>query len=187
MSDTGDITQLLSQMADGDEQATNALLPLVYDELKRRAMSLMARESSGHTLQPTALVHDAFLVLTNQRAVDWKNRTHFFALASKQMRRILVDHARGRLRQKRGGGATKVQLDENLGLSISRDADVVALDDALKRLEELDERQAAIVTLRFFGGLTVDEVAMVMDLKKRTVEAEWTATKAWLRRELTRE
>ena len=179
---SGDVTQLLGRVADGDDEAVETLLPLVYNELHRRATSLMRRESSGHTLQPTALAHDAFLVLVGQDRTDWKSRAHFFALASQAMRRLLVDHARGRLREKRGGGAVKIQLDESLGLSVQRDADVLALHDALQELEKVDERQAAIVSLRFFGGLSVEEVATVMKLSKRTVEAEWTMVKAWLRR-----
>lgn len=182
---SGDVTSLLGQVAEGDSGAVDRLLPLVYDELHRRASSMMRRESSGHTLQPTALVHDAFLVLVNQDRTDFKSRAHFFALASQAMRRLLVDHARARNREKRGGGALKIRLDEGQGLSVQRDADVLALHDALEELETIDKRQAAIVTLRFFGGLSVEEVATVMKVSKRTIESEWTMVKAWLRRTMS--
>ncbi len=180
-----DVTALLASLRAGDRSAVDALLPIVYDELRRRASSLMRAERAGHTLQPTALVHEAFLQLIHQDRVDWQGRAHFFAVASQLMRRILVDHARGRLRQKRGGAAPRISLDEGLGLSVERDADVVAVDDALKRLAELDPRQAEIVEMRFFGGLSVEEAAAVLGVSKRTVEGEWTMIKAWLRRELT--
>jgi RNA polymerase sigma factor (TIGR02999 family) len=179
-----DVTRLLQSATSGDRSAVEALLPVVYDELKRRAASLMRAERAGHTLQPTALVHDAFLQLIQQDRVDWQGRAHFFAVASQLMRRILVDHARGRLRQKRGGAAPRISLDEGMGLSVERDADVVAVDNALQRLAEVDPKQAEIVEMRFFGGLSVEEVAAVLGVSKRTVEAEWTMIKAWLRREL---
>ena len=143
------------------------------------------REREGHTLQPTALVHEAFLELVNQDRVDWQGRAHFFAVASHLMRRILVDHARSRLREKRGGKAERISLDEGLGLSVERDADVLALDDALKALAEEDPQQAELVAMRFFGGLSVEECAAVLGVSKRTVEAEWTLIKAWLRRQLS--
>ncbi|MCP4498974.1 MAG: sigma-70 family RNA polymerase sigma factor [Deltaproteobacteria bacterium] len=180
-----DITGLLRAVTEGDDDAKETLLPLVYADLKRRAGALMRSERAGHTLQSTQLVHDAFLTLVEQKRVTWNDRAHFFAMASKQMRRILVDHARARHRQKRGGTAVRVSLDDNLPLSAERDTDVLALEDALHRLEEVDEKQATIVTLRFFSGLTVDEVAAVMGSSKRSVEAEWTMIKAWIRRELT--
>jgi RNA polymerase sigma factor (TIGR02999 family) len=145
----------------------------------------MRRERPNHTLQATALVHEAFLQLIGQDRADWQGRAHFFAVASQLMRRILVDHARARLRDKRGGDAVRVSLDEGQGLSIQKDADVLALDDALERLAEVDPRQAEIVSLRFFGGLSVEEVAAVLGVSKRTVEGEWTLIKAWIRRELT--
>lgn len=180
-----DVTRLLADVAAGDRSAAEALLPIVYDELKRRAGMLMQRERAGHTLQPTALVHDAFLQLVQQDRVDWQGRAHFFAVASRIMRRLLVDHARARLRDKRGGGAERISLDEGLGLTIERDADVIALHDALEELAATDPRQAEIVELRFFGGLSVEEVAAVLGVSKRTVEGEWTMSKAWLRRALT--
>lgn len=184
MSEERDVTRLLIAATGGDARAAGELMPVVYDELKRRAAALMRRESAGHTLQATALVNEAYLRLINQDRVDWQGRTHFFAVASQIMRRILVDHARTRQRAKRGGGDVKVSLDEGLGLSTERDADVLALDQALQKLAEVDPRQAEIVVMRFFGGLTVEEVAAALGVSKRTVEAEWTMIKAWLRREL---
>ncbi len=180
-----EVTALLVAAADGDEKAHERLLPIVYDELRRRATSMMRRESSGHTLQATALVHEAYVRLVKQDRTDWQGRTHFFALASQMMRRVLVDHARGRMRAKRGDGKAHVELDEGAVLSPERDADVLALDEALDRLAEVDEQQAKIVVMRFFGGLTVDEVAQALGMSKRAVEAEWTMVKAWLRRELS--
>lgn len=179
------VTRLLSAATAGDRAAVELLLPIVYDELRRRAASLMRHERQGHTLQPTALVHEAFMQLVQQESVDWQGRAHFFAVASQMMRRILVDHARARRADKRGGGATRISIDEGLGLSITRDADVVAIDEALTKLAAVDKRQSEIISLRFFGGLSVDEVAAVLDMSKRAVEAEWTMIKAWLRRELS--
>jgi RNA polymerase sigma-70 factor, ECF subfamily len=190
-----DVTRLL-QAARDDAQAQQQLLDLVYDELHRRAELAMRGESSGHTLQPTALVHDVWEKLTGQRDVEWQGRAHFYALASKLMRRILVDHARARLRQKRGGDVKKVALDDAALdhavadapslLSAARGDDVLAVDEALEKLAQLDARQARIVEMRFFVGLTVDEVAEVLGVSRRTVEAEWTMVKAWLRKELAR-
>jgi RNA polymerase sigma-70 factor, ECF subfamily len=182
-----EVTKLLLAATQGDARAAEALIPVVYDELHRRAMAMMSRESHGHTLQATVLVHEAFLKLIDQQRVEWQGRTHFFAVASQVMRRVLVDHARGRRREKRGGGDVRISLDDSLPLSIQRDADVLALDEALRKLAEVDPRQADIVVMRFFGGLSVDEVAQSLGVSKRTVEAEWTMIKAWLRRELSDE
>lgn len=180
-----DVTQLLAAATAGDKKALDALLPVVYEELRAHASYLMKRERAGHTLQPTALVHEAFMKLVQQERVQWTGRAHFFAVASGLMRRILVDHARTRLAEKRGGGADRISIEEGLGLSVGHDADVLAIDAALQKLAELDPRQAEIVTLRFFGGLSVEEVAVVLAMSKRAVEAEWTMIKAWLRRELS--
>lgn len=180
-----DITQLLLAASAGNREASDELLPAIYDELKRRAAALMRREREDHTLQPTALVHDAFLQLIEVQSVDWKSRAHFFAVASQLMRRILVDHARARMADKRGGGRTLVPIDEEPGLSVTRDTDVLAIDEALRKLAALNPRHAEIVSMRFFGGLSVQEVAAVLDTPKRTLEAEWTLIKAWLRRALT--
>jgi len=180
-----DITGILSAASAGDAEAAHQLAPLVYDELRRRAAALMRREASGVTLQATQLVHDAYLRLVRQDRASWNDRHHFFAVASQTMRRLLVDHARARQRHKRGGGQARISLDDGLGLTVESDPDVLALDAALDRLRELDPRQAQLVELRFFGGLTVAEVAEVMGVSKRAVEAEWTMVSAWLRRELT--
>lgn len=177
-----DITALLQSSDAHDEEA---LLELVYAELHRVASGLLRHERAGHTLQPTVLVHEAWFKLVGQREVDWQGRAHFFALAARLMRRILVDHARSRHRLKRGGAQVRVSLDDNQPLTPESGDDVLAVHDALKRLAELDDRQARIVELRFFGGLSVDEVAAVLQVSKRTVEADWTLAKAWLRRELT--
>jgi RNA polymerase sigma factor (TIGR02999 family) len=185
--DAGDITGMLAAASGGDADAAQKLVGLVYDELRRRAEALMRRESPGHTVQATMLVHDAYLKLINQDRASWSDRNHFFAVAAQTMRRLLVDHARGRQRDKRGGGQVKVSLDEGLGLSSGDDADVLAVDEALGRLEALDPQQAKIVELRFFGGLTVEEVAQQLGMSKRAVEAEWTMIAAWLRRELRSE
>jgi RNA polymerase sigma-70 factor (ECF subfamily) len=180
-----DITQLLLAVSAGNHQAVEVLLPVIYDELRRRAASLMRHERENHTLQPTALVHEAFLQLVEIQSIDWKGRAHFFAVASQLMRRILVDHARTRQADKRNGGRTLVPIDEALGLSITRDTDVLAIDEALRKLAGLNPRHAEIVSMRFFGGLSVQEVAEVLGTPKRTLEAEWSLIKAWLRRELT--
>jgi RNA polymerase sigma-70 factor, ECF subfamily len=183
----GDITGMLLAASGGDAAAAKELVGLVYDELRRRAEALMKRESPGHTVQATMLVHDAYLKLINQDRASWSDRNHFFAVAAQTMRRLLVDHARGRQRDKRGGGQVKVSLEEGLGLSSGTDADVLAVDEALGRLELLDPEQARIVEMRFFGGLTVDQVAQQLGMSKRAVEAEWTMIAAWLRRELRSE
>lgn len=182
-----DITGLLEQIRCGDQQAMEQLVPLVYDELRRLAAEYMRRERTGHTLQPTALVHEAYLRLMEQRNPSWRNRAHFFGAAAGIMRRILVDHARGRAAAKRGAGAVTLSLEEAAeagGPSEKRDVDMVALDQALDRLGELDAQQSRIVELRFFGGLSVREAAEVLHLSPATVKREWTVARAWLFREL---
>jgi RNA polymerase sigma-70 factor (ECF subfamily) len=163
------------------------LVPLVYDELRRVAARYLRRESPGNTLQPTALVHEAFLKLAQQQRVDWQGRTHVLAIGAKAMRRILVDHAKRKRRVKHGGGLKRIELDEATALSPQRDADLLAVDEALEKLAQIDQRQATIVELRFFGGMTVEEVAEALGVSKRTVEAEWTMVRAWLRRELEKD
>jgi RNA polymerase sigma factor (TIGR02999 family) len=180
-----DVTQLLTAASKGDRGALDALLPVVYDDLRQRAAALMRRERGDHTLQPTALVHEAFLHLVANDRIDWQGRAHFFSVASRFMRRILVDHARARGAGKRGAGVTRVPIDQALSLSTTRDADVLMIDDVLEKLAALDPRHAEIVSMRFFGGLTVEEVAAVLGTPKRTLEEEWRLIKAWLRRELT--
>lgn len=179
-----DITRLLTAVSSGDRRAFDALVPVVYDELRRRASAFMQRERADHTLTPTALVHEAFLLLVQQERVDWKCRAHFFGIASQLMRRVLVDHARAHLADKRGGAMARITIDEDLEIVVEREADVLAVDVALHKLKELDPLHAQIVEMRFFGGLSVEEVAAVIARPKRTVEAHWTFIRAWLRREL---
>jgi RNA polymerase sigma-70 factor (ECF subfamily) len=180
-------TQIVNALAAGDRGAAEKLMPLVYDEFRELAADYLRHETRAHTLQPTALVHEAYLRLIDQTRVNWQGRTHFFAVGAQAMRRILVDHARARGRNKRGGGWHRIALDEHLAVSPHRDADVLAVDEAIDKLAQLDPRQARIVELRFFGGLTVEEVAEVLGVSKRTVENEWKIVRAWLRRELDRE
>jgi len=175
-----EVTRLLSRVGDGDESAASDLLPLVYDELRRLAGSYMRREQSDHTLQPTALVHEAYLRLVDQTRVCWQDRTHFFAVAATCMRRILVNHARDRRRLKRGGGARRVTLQDLAETGAVGDAELVDLDDALKRLERLDERKVRVVEFRFFAGLTVEQTAELLDLSPVTVKRDWEFARAWL-------
>jgi RNA polymerase sigma-70 factor (ECF subfamily) len=182
-----DATLLLEQTAQGRREAADRLMLLVYDELRSLAHRHLGREAAEHTLQTTALVHEAYLRLVDQTRVAWQGRTHFFAIGAQALRRALVDHARGRLREKRGGGRVRLELQDDIALAQGRSEDVLAVDEALVRLEALDPRQARIVELRFFAQLDMAEVAEALGVSKRTVEADWTAAKAWLRRELARE
>ena len=179
-----DVTQLLIKWSNGDKAALDELMPLIQEELRRLAHHYMSRERPGHTLQTTALVNEAYLRLVNRKDVHWQNRTHFFAIAATLMRSILVDHARSHAYAKRGGGAHKTELDEAMVVSKERAAEVVALDDALKQLENLDLKQSRIVELRFFGGLTIEETAEVLHLSPATIKREWSTAKAWLYHEL---
>lgn len=181
----GEATLTLTQIGRGDPGASARLLPLVYDKLRELADALMRHERTDQTLQPTDLVHEAYLRLIDQTRVDWNGRTHFCAVAAEAMRRILVDHARARRAQKRGGGRQRVALDEANRAVAGRDVDVVDLDEALSRLAELAPREARIVELRFFGGLTNVEVAEVLRVSVRTVEDDWRTARAWLRRGLS--
>jgi RNA polymerase sigma factor (TIGR02999 family) len=178
------ITQLLVEWSRGDQAALEQLMPLVYDELRRLARSYLRRERPDHTLQPTALVHEAYLRLIEQHSVNWQNRAHFFGLASQMMRRILVNHALARAADKRGGPAQKLSLDEATSLTDEREVGLIALDEALKELERLDPRQTRIVELRFFGGLSIEETAEALGLSPATVKREWTTAKLWLRRQI---
>jgi len=171
-------------MKQGDERAADKLLPLVYDEFRALARHYLAQERGDHTLQPTALVHETYMKLVDQTRVDWQSRSHFFAVAAQAMRRILVDHARTRQREKRGGGRARVILDEAVALSPQKNEDVLALDEALEKLAQVSPRQAKVVELRFFGGLSVDEVAEALKVSKRTIEGDWTFARAWLAKEL---
>jgi RNA polymerase sigma-70 factor (ECF subfamily) len=185
MEPTGaDVTVLLAELAKGNEYAGSRLIPLVYDELRRLAGHYMRRERSDHTLQATALVHEAYLKLVEQRAVNWQSRAHFFGIAAQIMRRILIDHARGHLREKRGGGQEDVPLDEALVFSPGQSDELLKLDESLNRLTTLDPRQGKIVELRFFGGLTVEETAEVLGISPKTVKRDWTVAKAWLHGDL---
>jgi RNA polymerase sigma factor (sigma-70 family) len=198
------VTQLLAQWRSGNESALGELTGLVYQELRSLAQRHLRRERPNHTIQRTALVHEAFVRLVNQQSVDWQSRAHFFALASNLMRRILVDHARARLASKRGGGAAAVSLDELMAPLDAEDAghasnipepqafdgetddDVAAIDEALTRLAGMDARQARIVEMRYFGGLTIEETAHALEISDATVKREWTLARAWLKRELSR-
>lgn len=182
-SSSRNVTELLRVWGRGDSSALDQLLPVVYDELRRQAARHLRRERGGHTLQPTALVHEAFLRLVNQKNVEWQNRAHFFGIAARLMRRVLVDHARERLAGKRGGGI-RLTLDEKMVASDERGIDFLALDEALMKLAALDERQSRVVELRFFSGLNVEETAGVLEVSPATVKLDWSMAKAWLRREL---
>lgn len=179
-----EITQLLVAWGDGDESALAELTPLVHDELHRLAHRYMRAERAGHILQTTALLNEAYLRLIDWKNVRWQNRAHFFAVSAQLMRRILVDFARSRGYLKRGAGATVIALDETAAISNEKTADLVALDEALTSLADLDPRQAKIVELRFFGGLTNDEVAEVLRVSEGTVRRDWSLARAWLHREL---
>jgi len=180
------ITQLLERWSNGEEKALDELLPLVYDELHRLAVTYLRRERREHTLQPTALVNELFLKFSEQHSMSWQNRAQFFGVAAQLMRRILVDHARAHFADKRGGDRFCVSLRNIAAFGAEPDADLLALHDALNRLAEIDPTQARIVELRFFGGLTIKETAEVMGISHATVEREWKIAKAYLKRELTR-
>jgi len=181
-----DVTVLLSELAHGKQEAAEKLIPLVYDELKRLARSYMRRERQDHTLQTTALVHEAYLKLVHQQRVNWQGRSHFFGIAAQMMRRILVDHARGHLREKRGGGKVVLPLNEALAFSPEHSEDLLRLDEALERLSKLDARQSRIVELRFFGGLSVEETSEFLNISPKTVKRDWAVAKVWLHGELRR-
>ena len=185
--DSHRVTELLHQWTDGSQAALDELLPVVYDELRRRAASYLRHERVNHTLQPTALVNEAYLRLVDQESVEWKDRGHFFAVAAQAMRRILVDHARHKNREKRGGPAADLQLDDNFEVAgLQRNLDIEALDEALSRLAAIDPRQVQLVELRYFAGLSLEETADTMDISRATAAREWQMAKAWLHRELTR-
>jgi RNA polymerase sigma factor (TIGR02999 family) len=181
------ITQLLMAWSDGRREALDDLMPLVYEDLRRVAAGYMRQEAAGHALQPTALVHEAYVRLIDQKQVKWRNRAHFFGVAAGMMRRILVDHARRRRADKRGGDWQRVTLEENdVAAEGPREIDVLTLHDSLERLATFDPQQARIVELRYFGGLTIEEAAEVVGVSPATVVREWTIAKAWLRVDLSR-
>lgn len=181
------LTDIVNELATGVPGTAERLFPLLYDQFHGLAANYLRGERRGHTLSPTALVHEAYLKLIDQDRVHWQGKTHFFAVGAQVMRRILVDHARHKQRIKRGGGRLRIELNDQIALSPQQDEDVIAIDEALAKLARLDPRQALIVELRFFGGLNVAEVADAISVSKRTVEAEWTAVRAWLRRELIKD
>lgn len=180
--DAGDVTRLLLAWSEGDPQALERLTPLVYEELRRIARHHLEREDPRHTLQPTAVVHEVFLRLLDRRRVQWENRVQFFAFAAELVRRVLVDHWRNRNAEKRGEGVRPVSLEEVGEVAAPWDTDLVELDDALKSLSRLDERQGRVVELRFFGGLTHGEIGEVLGVSKRTVKREWMTARLWLHR-----
>jgi len=186
-SSPGYATQLLRAWSRGDRAALDQLMPLVYDELRRLAHHYLRQRRPGHTMQATALVHEAYLRLVNQKIMNWQNRAHFFGIAANIMRSILVDYARRGYAAKRGGGRHTLVLDDTVGVSRGSDVDLVALDEALNGLSAIDPRQGRIVELRFFGGLLVEEVAEVLGVSPITVKREWRTAKAWLHRELRKE
>lgn len=181
-----DVTTLLLDWSRGNREALNQLAPLIYDELHRMASRQLRREQNEHTLQSTALVHEVYLKLIDQERVQWQDRNHFFAVASQIIRCILVDHARARRSAKRGGGQTRLEFDESIALPGQRDADLLVLDDAMESLAQVDPRQSRIVELRFFGGLSIEETAQVLEVSPATVKRDWIVAKAWLYRQLAR-
>ena len=180
------LTHLLIAWSEGDQKALDELFPLVYDELRQMARRQMRRERRGHTLRTTALVNDAYLRLVDQREVRWQNRAHFFAIAAQMMRRILVDHARAKRYEKRGGGAAHVPLEEAAVLAHGKEAEIIALDEALAALGEIDPRRARVVELRYFGGLSNEEIGEVLKVSPNTVTRDWNMARAWLYQELSR-
>ncbi|MCG3163292.1 MAG: hypothetical protein JMDDDDMK_04681 [Acidobacteria bacterium] len=181
-----EITRQLIAWSHGDAEALEQLIPTVYQELRRMAGRYLRQENPGHTLQPTALVHEAWLRLIDQTRVNWQNRAQFFGVAAQMMRRILVDHAKTKHREKRGGGASKLSLDDVINLSQERAADLIALDDALDALARIDERKSRVVELRYFGGFSVEETAQILEVSPDTVMRDWKMAKAWLYQELKR-
>jgi RNA polymerase sigma-70 factor, ECF subfamily len=184
---SSEITQMLHELSDGKPEAWENLLPFVYDELHRQAARFLRKERQGHTLQTTALINEAYLKLIDQRAVNWESRTHFFAIAAQAMRRILVDYAKSAHRKKRGGDDVKVSLEAASAIATEeKPVDLMALDEALNKLAARDQRQARVVELRYFGGLSLDETAEVLNISRATVATDWNMAKVWLFRELSK-
>jgi len=181
---SNNITHLLKEWSAGDRRALDRLTPLVYEELRHQAARYLRRERRGHTLQTTALIHEAYLRLIDANDVNWQSRAHFFAIAANLMRRILVEHARRRDADKRGGSQVRVQLDEALAVADEADIDLLAIDEALDRLAAIDPQQARVVELRFFSGLSVEETAAALGVSPKTVKRDWSVARAWLRREI---
>ncbi len=177
-------TQILVAISTGDRSETDRLMQIVYEDFRKLANTYLADETPNNTMQPTAVVHEAFLKLVNQEKVDWRGRSHFFAVGATAMRQILVDHARKKSANKRGAGRLQIPLDERLAVSPQRDEDVLALDDALEKLVKINERRAKIVEMRFFAGMTLEEIAVALEVSDSTVKRQWAATSCWLRAEL---
>jgi RNA polymerase sigma factor (TIGR02999 family) len=180
------VTRLLIELSNGDRGAVDLLLPVIYDELRKLAANYLRRERPDHTLQPTALVHEAYLRLVDQTRVNWQNRAHFFGVAAQIMRRLLVDHARKHNAEKRGQDFQKLSLDENIDRAVERSSELIALDDALKALAEFDQPKARVVELRYFGGLSIEETADVLGVTPTTIKRHWRFAKAWLYGEMQR-
>jgi RNA polymerase sigma-70 factor, ECF subfamily len=178
------VTDLLARWGEGDVSARDTLVPLVYEQLRRIARKCLLSQRSSHTLQPTALVHEAYLRIAQRESSRWQNRAHFFAVAAQMMRQILVDHARRHMAGKRGGGAITLVLDESVASKDESNLDLIVLDSAMKRLASLDARQSRIVELRFFGGLSIEETAHVMEISPATAKREWATARVWLHREI---
>jgi RNA polymerase sigma factor (TIGR02999 family) len=187
LSDSENVTRLLSEWSNGNQEAFEELLPMIYQELRRLAHNFLYRERSDHTLQTTALVHEAYVKLIDQKDTHWQNRAHFFAIAAQAMRRILIDSARRHAAVKRGGAGEKVSLSDAAEISSEPNNSLLALDEALNTLAEIDEQQSRIVVLRYFGGLTIEETAEVLKLSPATIKREWTMARAWLYQSLTSE
>lgn len=183
--DKGEVTRWLIAGSNGDAHALESLLPLVYEELHRQAVRFFHREREGHTLQPTALVNEVYLRLINQKKMSWQNRAQFFGIAAQMMRRVLVSHARGREAKKRGSAAQHITLDEEVAAAPLRDINLLALDDALSRLQTIDPDKSRMVELRFFSGLSIEETAEVMGVSPSTIDRQWQTAKAWLHREIS--
>jgi len=186
-SEASEITQMLREWSDGKPEVLDKLLPLVYTELHRQAANFLRKERPGHTLQTTALINEAYLKLIDRRDINWESRTHFFAVAAQSMRRILVDYARAKHREKRGGDNIKLSLEEATLVAVKeKGVDLIALDEALNKLNLLDEQQARVVELRYFSGLSLEETAEALHISRATVARDWEAARAWLHRELTK-
>lgn len=183
--DSHQVTRLLIQWSDGDQSALDDLMPIVYDELRLMAKRFMRRQDSGHTMQTTELIHEAYLKLLGNQEKDWKNRAHFFGVASQAMRHILVDYARSKQSQRRGGQRQRVTLAESMFVSNERSDEIVALDDALSRLSKLDDRKGRVVEMKFFGGLNLDEIAEVLKVSIITVKRDWSFARNWLLKEIS--
>ena len=182
-----EITRMLREWNGGNPEVIDKLLPLIYDELHKQATRYLRRERKNHTLQPTALINETYLKLIDQREVSWQNRAHFFSIAAQAMRRILVDHARMKHREKRGGDTVELPLEEALTVAVEeKDINLIALDEALTRLEKKDKQQSRLVELRYFSGLTLEEIADILNISRTTAARDWAMARAWLHRELTK-